>query len=140
MNRLLAPLVIAIALTLGGCGGNVGGYISAVTTPITNPVSRTDIYRVKNVYAATLELAVKYREYCWSRPYRVLMADPVASRVCQSRRAVVQTIQRTQVKAKVAINRADAFVRSNPTFTAAAAISEAWAAVREFQNAVPGVK
>jgi hypothetical protein len=139
MLRLLVPLVLA--LSLAGCGpaAKLGDLVSAVTTPITNPVSTTDIYRVKNVYAATLELAVKYREYCWSKPYEALMADPVGSRLCQSRRQVVRSIQTAQVKAKVAINRADAFVRNNPTFTATTAISEAWTAVREFQNAVPGV-
>ena len=85
-------------------------------------------------------LAADYRAYCWSRPYRVLMADPVAKPICEKLRPVVRAIQRAAVKAGSAIRSADNFVRNNPTVNAAAAISAAWAAVRRFQNAVPRVR
>lgn len=139
MNRFLAPLVLAISLTLAGCGGNIGKVISAATTTVKNPVSTTDIYRAKNVYAASLELAVKYRQYCWGKPYRAILADSVAKPVCQHRRAVVRKIQSADAKAYSAITRADSFVRNNPTLNAATVISEAWDAVRAFQNAIPRV-
>lgn len=142
MRKLAIAGAIALALTVGGCSGaaKVADLVSAVTTPIKNPVDRVDIYRVKNVYAATLSLSVDYRAYCWSKPYRALMADPVAKPLCKSRRAVVRKIQSADNKAHFAIRKAERFVQNNPTVTAATVISAAWTAVRQFQNAVPRVR
>lgn len=140
MRKLAIAGATALALTLAACGGKVGEFISAVTTPIVNPVSSVDIYRVKNVYAATLSLAADYRDYCWGRSFRALMADPVAKPVCQRRRAVVRGIQSAAAKAKSAIASAEIFVRDNPTVNAASAITAAWTAVRSFQSAVPSVR
>jgi hypothetical protein len=66
----VAVLSTTLALALGGCAtlDQVGKVASAVTKDFANPVSATDIYRAENVYAATLQLAVDYRRYCWSKP------------------------------------------------------------------------
>lgn len=136
MKRLL--ILPVMLLVLAGCA-QVGSVISTATKTVTNPVTQVDIYRVKNVYAATLELAVKYREYCWSQPYAALMADRIARPVCQDRRLIVRRMQTAQVKARSAINSADNFARQNPTVNAYTAVSAAWAAVTDFQNTVPKV-
>lgn len=127
MKRLLIlPLLLVLALT--GCAG------------IPNPVSGTNIYQVKTVYAGTLELVVKWRELCWSRPYAALMADPIARPICQDRRSRLRAIQSADTKAFAAITTAENFVTNNPTLNAGTAVSVAWDAVTIFQRAVPAVR
>lgn len=139
MKRYLIAPVLALTLLVGGCatGSKLDNLIQAVTTTITNPVGATDIYRVKNAYAAALQLVVGYREYCWSRPYAVLMADPISKPICERRRAVVRAAQSARRNARGAINAAEQFVANNPTLNAASAVSAAWQAVTDFQNSVP---
>lgn len=140
MRRFLLLPVMLIALAVGGCAGTtVGDLFSAATSTITNPVSSVDIYRVKNVYAATLQLVVDYRKYCWSAPYVDLMSSPISRPICKDRRAVVRVAKAAQLKAGSAIRSADNFVRSNPTLNAAGVVAAAWRAVTDFQNAVPRV-
>ena len=129
MRKLFA--VCALALTLAGC--------ITVGQPIINPVTSVDMFRVKNVYAATLELVVAWRDYCWKRPYAVLMSDPVAKPVCQNRRQRLRTIQTAQVQAGTAVRYADNWVRQNPTISPASVIGPAWDAVTNFQQLVPRV-
>lgn len=138
MKRILLLPVFLLSLALAGCAGtNVGDFLTAATSTVTNPVSAVDIYRVKNVYAASLQIMVKYREFCWSKPYAALMADPVAKPTCQNRRAAVRVMQTAQIDAHNAISAAETFVRNNPTLNAATAISAAWTAVTAFQNTLP---
>ncbi len=136
----LAVAVALVALSLGGCAGTgtkLGDLVNAATTTITNPVGTTDLYRVKNAYAAGLQVAVEYRDYCWKRPYVTLMADPAAKPVCEHRRAVVRALQKAGVNAHAAIVAAQNFIAQNPTLNAATAIAAAAQAVADFQNAVP---
>lgn len=138
MKRLLLLPLLLASLTFSGCAGTkVGDLIAVATTTITNPVNSTNIYQVKNVYAASLALVAEYRRYCWARSYKSLMADPVAKPVCQQRRQLVLAAQRAELKADAAIQVAESFVRNHPTLNAAAAISSAWEAVTAFQNLVP---
>lgn len=140
LRLLIVPL---IALSLGGCAdqlNKIGSVVSAATTTITNPLGPVDIYRVKNVYAAGLTLAVEYRNYCWSRPYAALMADPVARPLCQNRRPNVRTIQFAKGEASKAIKAADKFIRENPTGNAVSYVSAAWDAVQSFRSTIPAVK
>lgn len=139
MNRII--LVVAFALSLIGCAslpGPVGDVLRIATTTIENPVDEVDIYRVKNTYAAALELADEYRRYCWSMSYARLMVDPVGKKICQSRRGVVRAFQSAQVKARSALNAAEKFVAENPTISAASVVRSAWDAVSDFRRAVPG--
>jgi hypothetical protein len=125
---LRVAAVILVTLALSAC------------TTFRNPISDVDIYRVKNTYAAALELAVEYRSYCWARPYAVLMVDPIARPLCERRRPIMRAIQSAQINAGAAIVEANRFVRDNPTITAASAIDAAWTAVTNFKNAVPVVR
>lgn len=139
MKRILLLPVMLLSLVLAGCGAGtkVGALVDAVTTTITNPVSAVDIYRVKNTYAATLQLMSDYRTYCWSKPYAALVADPIAKPVCRSRRSVVRAMQTAQLKAGSAVRSAETFVQQHPTLNAATAIAAAWDAVKAFQATVP---
>lgn len=134
---MIPALLLALAVSACGPGSKVGDLISAATTTIVNPVDAVDIYRAKNVYAASLALAVEWRTYCWSKPYAVLMAAPVDKALCQNRRSRVRTIQLSQAKASSALIDAQTFVRDNPTLSATSVITAAWAAVTNFKNAVP---
>lgn len=139
MKRLFPIPVLLLVLTLSACGPGtkLGELISTATTTITNPVDAVDIYRAKNVYAASLDLAVAWRNYCWSKPYAVLIADPVARPICQNRRSVVRSIQVAQPKAASALSDAQIFVLNHPTLNATDVITAAWAAVTNFKNAIP---
>jgi hypothetical protein len=133
-NFLAASL---IAVSLAGCStSQVGDFIGG---GIVNPITNVDIYRVKNVYAATLELANRYRSYCYEVSYQQILADPIRRPVCKDRRAVIRQIQRYQPIAGEAVRKADAFVRSNPTVNASGVIGVAWDAVSQFQRVVPTI-
>ena len=131
------------ALTLAGCAqlqtleGKLGDAYRVLTTTVDNPLGERDIYRVENAYAAALELAVEYRRYCWSKPYAVLMVDPVARPICEKRRAVVRVFQKARRNAGAAIIAAKNFIRDNPTINAAGMVGAAWQAVTDFQKAIP---
>lgn len=136
---LLIPAVALSLLILPSCA-LIQNATDAVTQTITNPFGPVDIYRVKNVYAATLELVKDYRQYCWAKPYAALMADPVAAPLCKNRRPIVRAAQAARVKAKSAIVVADNFIRNNPSGNAISYVTAAWSAVNEFKNSVPLVK
>ena len=141
MKKIISAIVVCLALT--GCattGPQIGDIGKVLTSTIDNPVSGVDIYRVKNTYAAALELAVEYRTYCWSKPYAVLMVDPVARPICERRRPIVRAIQAGKAKAKAAVITAENFVANNPTLNAASVIGAAWQAVTDFQSAIPATK
>lgn len=132
--RMLKPLLLVMALSLGACQTTSNPFQS-----VTNPVTNLDIYRVKNTYAATLQLAKDWRTYCWSKTYKAIMADPVAKPVCQNRRQTVRQIQKYQPVAGSAVAKADAFVKANPTVSAVSLIGPAWDAVTALQNVIPRV-
>ncbi len=136
MRRILIAPFLALALVLGGCA-QLGEILHVTTTTITNPVSAVDIYRVKTVYAATLQAAVDWRAYCWSKPYADLMNDRIGQPLCQHRRPWLRQIQLAKAKASAAILDAQAFVQNNPTLNASSVIAAAMAAVTNFKNAVP---
>lgn len=130
---------VVLALPLSGCltFGELGSAFNFATTSIGNPVTATNVYQVKNGYAVAAELAVEYRRYCWSASYKVLMTDPVANKLCKSRRPITRAIMAADQKAFFAVSTAENFVRDNPTLSAASVISAAVKAVTDFRNVIP---
>lgn len=139
MKRIsFAAALVAGAVLLSGCAGTpFGDAISIANAQIANPISATNIYQVKNGYAAALELAKGWREYCFSMSYKVIMADPVARPVCSSRRSVVRAIRTYGPPAGRAIVDAETFVSQHPTLDASAVISVAVQAVAKFRSVIP---
>lgn len=136
MKRLLVVLAFVLPLAVGGCAGTpFGDALRVATSTYTNPVGAVNIYQVKEGYAAVLEVANGYREFCYAKPYAVLMKDPIAAPVCKNRRSIVLAIQSADNKAYDAITRAEAFIKANPTINASIVVNEAWAAVKDFQSA-----
>ena len=143
MKRYLLIPLLAGALALSACSGTLqkaGQVVDAVTQTIVNPLGDVDIYRVKNVYAAGLQLEVDYRDYCWSKPYAALMADPIARPVCRNRRPNVRAIQAGARHASNAIRVAERFIRDNPSGNAVSYVSAAWTAVQDFRATIPAVQ
>lgn len=142
MKRFL--ILFALALSLGGCaaldplGKSILAGGTSLTASTANPVGPTGIYRAKIAYAATVELAVSYREYCYAKPYAALMADATGKAVCKNRRTIARALQAADDKAYAAIQTADTFVRQNPTLNATGVISAALAAVTNFQGLASG--
>jgi hypothetical protein len=140
MRKLMLVVALAIATSVGGCAGTkVGDFISSATSTITNPVKASDVYAAKNAYAIASEFAAEYRRYCYSKPYKVLLADPVAKPICQSRRDVIRKIQRAEANVEIAVARAEKFIRENPTLNAAAVIGGIWDALDAYRSATPAV-
>lgn len=134
MRKILA--VLAVTLTLGGCA-QLREALTVATTTIVNPVDSVDIYRAKNVYAATLQIAVDWETLCWSKPYAQLMNDPITQPLCQKRRPIRRAIKDAKDKASMAVHDAVLFVEMNPTLNAATVVSAAWDAVNKFKNVIP---
>lgn len=143
MRRFLFIPLLACALALSACAGSVqkaGNIVGAVTQTVVNPLGEVDIYRVKNVYTAGLQLAADYRKYCWSKSYAALMADPIARPVCQNRRPNVRAMQAAKNIASNAIRVAERFIRNNPSGNAVSYVNAAWNAVQDFRAAIPSVQ
>lgn len=137
MRSLRLAAVLLLSLTIAGCGGHVADVFKLATASIENPIGAVDIYRARNVYTATLEVAAEYRRYCWSKPYRVLMATPVAKTICKSRREIVLKFKAADDKAFAALAAAETFIAANPTISAVTVVGAAWDAVTAFKNYVP---
>lgn len=137
MKRFL--IICAVALSLGGCAGTPAGeIIRAATGTFVNPVGTVNIYQAKQGYAAVLEVANGWREYCWPtapfKSYADLMKDPVSRALCQNRRNTLRIVNAADDKAFDALTRAERFIVTNPTINAATIVSEAWAAVQDFKR------
>lgn len=139
MRKIILAVALSLGVSLGGCA-QVQKVFEVATSSITNPISQTDIYRAKNVYGATLQLVIEYRDYCWSKPYAQLMADPIAKPVCANRRQVVRQVNAYGPNAGAAIRKAEAFVRDNPTINATTALTAMWDAVNAFKSSVPAIR
>jgi len=139
MRKIL--IVALAAIWVGGCANNptarVIGQIATGTLP--NPISTTNIYELKNVYAIAAQSAVEWRGYCFGRSYATVTADPIARPICTNRRSTARRIQVAKNTAFGAVQRADAFVKNNPTLDASAIIGQATAAISAFQAATPAV-
>lgn len=135
---ILIPVMLLCVAATGpaSCDRSVFDGGASLTASVRNPVGPVDLYRAKTVYAGTLELVSAWREYCWSRPYAVLMTDPVARPICQSRRPILRAVQSADDKAFAALKTAENFVRDNPTVSAVSAIQSAMLAVAGFNSLV----
>ena len=142
MNRkllcasLLAASLTAGCVSLGPAKESVVKGGPSITATIQNPVDSVDVYRTKNVFAATRVAVVRYREFCWGKPYREIMLDSVARPICENRRARVRAMQSADLKAERAIAMLDDFSRKNPNISAVSLAGAAWNAVSSFQATV----
>lgn len=135
MKNILRAIALSLTLTLGGCLtlDELGSAFRFATASVANPVSANNIYQARNTYTAVLTVADEWRTYCYSAPYKVLMADPVGKPLCSRRRAVLRQILFYGPKAGTALDQAEAFVANHPTLDASLVIRTAIDAVAKFR-------
>lgn len=138
MKRLLIAASCAVTLLLAGCASNP-------LAPITNPVSSTNLYQAKLVFASSQDLVIKYQKDCFGSqtpPYAVtyaqIKADPVLNVECSRRVSRYNAMKSAENKANAAIVAADNFIRNNPTGNAVTYIQAALAAVNKYRAASGG--
>lgn len=105
---------ILLALSLAACAG------------IPNPVSQTTVYDLENSYGIIQAQAIAYVSFPLC-PHGTSVSQSVA-RHCSIDTAVV-AIGKADRDARAAIDRAESFVRNNPTVSPLKAISEAQNAI-----------
>jgi hypothetical protein len=136
MKRFL--ILCAVAISLGGCAGTpAGDALRVATSTVTNPVQPVNIYQVKTVYSAVLEVADRYRVTAGASRSPRSWPTQSPSRFASIAAASCARSTMPTTRAHDAITRAEVFVRNNPTINAASVVREAWAAVLEFQRAAP---
>lgn len=139
MRILMLPLML---LALAGCGtlDPTGKSIlqggTSITAAVQNPVTPTNTYQVKLAFNIAVKGGNRWANYCWSKTYAALMADPVGSHVCENRRAMRRALSAAADKANAAIRTADTFIRNNPTISPFSVIDDAWRAVTDYKNLV----
>jgi len=132
----MKKLVVVLFLLLPACTTQQTSTVGQILTgTLVNPISQTNIYELKNVYAIAAQSAVSYRGYCYARSYAVLIAGPL----CKDRRAVIRKIQQYKNTAFAAVVAAANFVKAHPTLDASVLINTAWTSVTALQNAIPKV-
>ena len=142
MKRFLLILPLAFALALSACGPlqKAGDFVAAATQTIVNPVTPTNIHQVELAFNIAIKASNRWADYCWRKPYKQLMTETVASRICVNRRATRRALFDAAKKADVAIKLAEGYIRDNPTISPLAAIGDAWKAVVSYRDMVAQIQ
>lgn len=139
MRKLFAAAVIACGLALAGCSATGGNPISQIVSTVQaatavarlnvqNPVTLARVYQLRATYAAVvLAPAANYARLPLCR-----RSQPDV-KVC-ARRNVVLALQRADRTAEQALDKLEAFVRSNPRLNASALWNAAQAAIAQFKE------
>jgi hypothetical protein len=124
--------IVALGFTLGGCATMPNGTkIFLPTASITNPVTPQSLYDIKATYIIAQTGADAYIQRYRDGHRCTKTALESLSNLC-SRRSVVLKLQNADRVAQIALGRADAFIRDNPTIDASSVISAAQLAVAAF--------
>lgn len=131
-------LAVALSLSLAGCVKGPGGMtIFLPTASVKNPVTAASLYDIKATYiiaqAGGDAYIQRYRDGFRCTKTRL----ESVTNLC-SRRSIVIKMQNADRKAQIALGRADAFIRDNPTIDASAVISAAQSAVSAFYEIQKG--
>ncbi len=136
MKRVI--LVIAFALSLGACATMPDGTkIFLPTASVKNPVTPATMYDLKATYVIAQAGAVAYIDRYRQGHRCTTTALESIGNLC-SRRSIVVKLQNADRVASIALGRADAFVRDNPTIDASSVISAAQSAVGTFYEIQKG--
>lgn len=131
-------IILALAISLGGCATLPDGTkVFLPTASIANPIKSTSLYDIQATYviaqAGANAYIQRYRD--GYRCAKTRLESP--SNLC-SRRSIVVKLQNADRIASVALGRASAFIRDNPTIDASAVISAAQSAVAAFYDIQKG--
>lgn len=132
-------LALTLSLALAGCVKGPGGTtIFLPTASVANPVTLTSLYDIKASYAIAQAGADAYIQRYRDGHRCTKTALESVTNLC-SRRSIVLKLQNADRVAQIAIGRADAFIRDNPTIDASAVIAAAQSAVSAFFEIQKGV-
>lgn len=126
MRKILAPLLVAATLALGGCATLervVGLPAGVLTTTINNPVGPKELADIERAYQGAIGIVNVYVELCRSRQ--------LARASC---RPVVVRIQGYVGQAHAALVQLRVFVRNNDTINAMSALAAVRQAIANFQS------
>lgn len=112
MKRLLAPLLIAVTLALGGCAGTTAGNLfQAFTVGTNNPITKDTLYQFENTMTIAFAGLNAYKKAC------VQGAVPVSCRT------VIANLQVYTRKIPKALATVRSFVKNNDQVNAQTAYS-----------------
>jgi len=100
---------------------------------VKNPITSSQLATIESSYGVVLSGAVAYR----NRPRCTKTALESVSNIC-ARRSIVVRMQQADAAAQVALGRARAFVRDNPTLDASSLLQAAQDAVAVFAQIQTG--
>lgn len=126
MRKLLARLLLAASLALGGCATleKIAGLPTGVlTTTINNPVGKNELADIERAYQGAIGIVNVYVELCRTRQ--------LARASC---RPVVVRIQGYVGQAHAALVQLRVFVRNNDTVNAMSALAAVRLAIANFRN------
>jgi hypothetical protein len=136
VTRLAAGMLLAATLAFAGCAVKPTSVLeggTSLTATVANPVQPRPLFETKLVYASAQKLVIRYRAYCYRKPFAELQADAVDRPVCGNRRVIIGQLQSAEDKAYRAIKAAEQFA-SNSSLSAVTALQAAWSAVSTFQS------
>ena len=128
MHKII--IALTLSLSLAGCVTNSDGTVT-IFPVVKNPVTPLSLYDIKSTYAIAAAGADSYIQR-YRDGHRCTKTNlESATNIC-SRRSIVLKLQNADRIAQIAIGRADAFIRDNPTIDATSVISAAQSAVAAF--------
>lgn len=135
MQKIIAT---AFALSLGACATLPDGTkVFLPAASVKNPVTSVSMYDLKATYTIAQAGAVAYIDRYRQGHRCTKTALESVTNLC-SRRSIVIKLQNADRVAQVALGRADAFIRDNPTIDASSVISAAQSAVGAFYEIQKG--
>lgn len=135
---MLKIILVALAVSLGGCATLPDGTkVFLPTASVANPVTPGVLYDINATYVIAQAGANAYIQRYRDGHRCTTSALESPSNLC-SRRSVVAKLRNADAKASVALGRASAFVRDNPTIDASSVISAAQLAVGAFYDIQKG--
>lgn len=138
MKRFVLIFTLLLASEVGGCATLPDGTkVFLPTASIANPIKSTSLYDIQATYVIAQAGADAYiQRYRDGHRCTKARLESVGN-IC-SRRSIVIKLQNADRVASIALGRATAFIRDNPTIDASAVVSAAQSAVAAFYDIQKG--
>lgn len=115
-----AAILLLAALALGGCAkelSDIQRTVATVTTQVTNPIGRNQLAQAEATYQLIGGVILEYRKLGFCR-----RGQSASTLQCASRSVYLQ-LQKIDEQAYTALKAMRAFVRNNPTISAAGSLA-----------------
>ena len=131
---VVAPLLLAMAITLGACAhGTAGGSIfSGTNLSVQNPITNARLVDIEAAYGIALAAGKAYVDN-YRKGNKCTRSNPESLQHLCSRRSIVLQIQAAVRKADIALANAKGFIQRNPTLDPTSVLDAAQTAVGTLQ-------